>query len=119
MVLPPWSPKEGSWESIEPKQHVLLRKTPSMLNVEEMVISLKTQCYGGGRRRTPMGDGLDLFLLMTRRFRKGPNGWKPGYSFELMVRICLLTEPSTQSWDQVSGGSELCSWRSSSRIGAL
>ena len=50
MVLPPWSPKERSWESIEPKQHVLLRKTPSMLNVEEMVISLKTQCYGGGRR---------------------------------------------------------------------
>ena len=65
-----------------------------------------------------MGDGLELFLFMTRRFRMGPNGWKPGYSL-LMVRICLLTEPSTQSWDRVSGGSESCSWRSSSRIGAL
>lgn len=80
--------------------------------LEEMVISLKTQCYGGGRGRTPMGDGLDLFLIMTQRFRMGPNGWKPSYSFELMVTICLLTEASTQTWDQVSGGSELCSWRS-------
>ena len=55
-----------------------------MLNLEEMVISLKTQGYGGGRRRTPMGDGVDLFLFMTRRFRMGSNGWKPGCSFELI-----------------------------------
>ena len=42
--------------------------------LEEMVISLKTQCYGGGRGRTPMGDGLDLFLFITS-FKDGAFVW--------------------------------------------
>jgi len=36
-----------------------------------------------------MGDSLDLFF-MTQRVRRGPNGWTPGYGFELSIRICFL-----------------------------
>lgn len=97
IVLQPWSPQK--WAQLDGnKPDVLSRKKPSVLHLREMVTALKIQGAMGKGWGWEDSHGLGLFF-MTQRVRTETRGWKPGYGFELGIRICFLTEPSSRSWD--------------------
>lgn len=87
-----WAQLDGN------KPDVLSRKKPSVLHLREMVTALKIQGAMGKGWGWEDSHVLGL-LFMTQRVRTGTRGWKPGYGFELGIRICFLTEPSSRSWD--------------------
>lgn len=118
IVLQPWSPhKWAQLDGNRPGNHVLSRKKASVLHLKEMVTAWKIQGTMGKGWGWEDSHDLDLFF-MTPRVRMGTRGWEPSYGFELGMNLLSNSHPPEAGMD-VSGGTEFCSWRGSSRVGDL